>query len=429
MFVTRNQLLQDLFVVLVGCLSSLSVYKTRAFIPIITVVFAKPQLHHYNEGDRRQRNFAMVASDTNPDPTKISQGKQKECHLRLYLVRHGESEANQRGIFAGQLDSPLTEPGIDDATSLGERSILLPPLSRSQTKGREESQPCPFDRVYSSDLVRAHDTCKLMLEGVRKRGHGNHINGADKDDGTTATDRASGLWDARLDQRLRERSYGTLEGMPWSSDRSETDKIWRDTHAKDKLPPKWESDDDIWIRVKSFLSELIEEESLSLGTTRTTQQMETTGVDATAASIDNKSNCDDNDDVATGVDHDRKPTRDTTIHPKQILIASHGGVLRQILLRLVGLDKLREMGATFDAKRKNKLITPNTSLTILDLSIRPKQHHATCSMKNQAKNVCTVDGESNKEDEDFDHLKGVLVEIIVFANTDHLVGEIQIHDD
>jgi len=374
----------------------------------------------------------MVASDTNPNPTKIFEGKRKVRHLRLYLVRHGESEANQRGIFAGQLDSPLTELGIGDATSLGERSLLLPPSSRSQTqtKGQEQSQPCPFDRVYSSDLARAHDTCKLMLEGVRKRGHGDHNNSADKDDGTTATGRASGLWGARLDQRLRERSYGTLEGMPWSSDRSETDEIWRDTHEKDELPPKWESDDDIWIRVKSFLSELIEEESSSLGTTRTAQQIGMAGVHATtAASIDNNSNGDDNNDVTTGVDHDRNPTSGTTIHPKQILIASHGGVLRQILLRLVGLDKLREMGATFDAKRKNKLITPNTSLTILDLSIRREHHHATYSNKNQVENVCTVNGESSEEDKDFDRLRGVQVEIIVFANTDHLDGEIRIHDD
>merc|ERR1719410_778760 len=52
---------------------------------------------------------------------------------------------------------------------------------------------------------------------------------------------------------------------------------------------------------------------------------------------------------------------------KHILITSHGGVLRQVLMRLIHVDKLKKMGAVYDPKRKNRLITPNASLSILDL--------------------------------------------------------------
>jgi len=52
---------------------------------------------------------------------------------------------------------------------------------------------------------------------------------------------------------------------------------------------------------------------------------------------------------------------------KHVLITSHAGVLREILTRLVGIDKLKEMGAEFDLNRNNRLIIANTSLMILDL--------------------------------------------------------------
>ena len=40
---------------------------------------------------------------------------------RLVLVRHGETEWNARGLYQGQLDSPLTDGGLAQAERLGER--------------------------------------------------------------------------------------------------------------------------------------------------------------------------------------------------------------------------------------------------------------------------------------------------------------------
>jgi len=63
----------------------------------------------------------------------------------LYLVRHGESEANAAKRYAGQSDSPLTERGRRQAETVAEALARV-----------------PFDRVVSSDLSRAHDTAEAI---------------------------------------------------------------------------------------------------------------------------------------------------------------------------------------------------------------------------------------------------------------------------
>jgi broad specificity phosphatase PhoE len=63
----------------------------------------------------------------------------------LYLVRHAESEANAARRFAGQMDSPLTPRGREQA------EVVADFLSNVR-----------FDRVVSSDLARARDTAAAI---------------------------------------------------------------------------------------------------------------------------------------------------------------------------------------------------------------------------------------------------------------------------
>ncbi len=63
----------------------------------------------------------------------------------LWILRHGETEWNKKGLLMGQLDSPLTELG----------------LFQSQQKG-EEFRDIPFDAIYSSDLGRAQQTAEII---------------------------------------------------------------------------------------------------------------------------------------------------------------------------------------------------------------------------------------------------------------------------
>ena len=65
---------------------------------------------------------------------------------KIILVRHGESEANRLGFFAGQIDVPLMEKGIQQAYSTGAYI----------------SQNYKVDKVYASDLKRAHKTGEII---------------------------------------------------------------------------------------------------------------------------------------------------------------------------------------------------------------------------------------------------------------------------
>jgi phosphoserine phosphatase len=63
--------------------------------------------------------------------------------LILYLVRHGQTESNRKGLALGRANIPLDQTGLEQARQLGEA------LSRE-----------PFVAVYSSPLQRAVQTAE-----------------------------------------------------------------------------------------------------------------------------------------------------------------------------------------------------------------------------------------------------------------------------
>ena len=62
---------------------------------------------------------------------------------KFYLVRHGESMGNQKGLFLGHTDMELTEKGHMQAE-----------------KAAEYLANMPVDAIYSSDLLRAYQTAE-----------------------------------------------------------------------------------------------------------------------------------------------------------------------------------------------------------------------------------------------------------------------------
>lgn len=65
--------------------------------------------------------------------------------MKIYFTRHGETEWNKIDKIQGQMDSPLNENGINMAKKL-----------------REKARNINFSHIYSSDLNRALDTCKII---------------------------------------------------------------------------------------------------------------------------------------------------------------------------------------------------------------------------------------------------------------------------
>ena len=68
--------------------------------------------------------------------------------VRIYLVRHGQSVANEQKIFTGQMDVELTEKGREQAKAVCD-------LIFNNYK---------VDKIYSSDLKRAKDTIRPLAE-------------------------------------------------------------------------------------------------------------------------------------------------------------------------------------------------------------------------------------------------------------------------
>ncbi len=69
---------------------------------------------------------------------------------RLIFVRHGQSEANEKGFFAGHTDVSLTPLGFKQAEGL--KGFIL--------------KNYKIDGVYSSDLLRAGQTIKPTAEAL-----------------------------------------------------------------------------------------------------------------------------------------------------------------------------------------------------------------------------------------------------------------------
>lgn len=69
---------------------------------------------------------------------------------RIILIRHGESEANEKGIFVGYSNSKLTERGHKQAELTAKYVVAA----------------YPIDVVYSSDLARAYATGKAVADAL-----------------------------------------------------------------------------------------------------------------------------------------------------------------------------------------------------------------------------------------------------------------------
>ncbi len=124
---------------------------------------------------------------------------------KLVLVRHGESQWNLENRFTGWVDVPLSPKGVEEAKSAGQKL---------------KNEGLHFDKAYTSNLQRAQNTLKLILEGM---GQADLV--------------------TEKNEALNERHYGDLQGLNKAETAKkfgdEQVKIWRRSY--DVAPPKGES--------------------------------------------------------------------------------------------------------------------------------------------------------------------------------------------
>jgi 2,3-bisphosphoglycerate-dependent phosphoglycerate mutase len=134
----------------------------------------------------------------------------------LVLVRHGQSDWNLKNLFTGWKDPDLSPKGVDEAMAAGRRL---------------KAQGLTFDLAFTSALVRAQNTLKLVLDELGQQ--------------SLPTTR---------DQALNERDYGDLSGLNKDEARKrwgeEQVHIWRRSY--DVAPPAGESLKDTVARVLPY---------------------------------------------------------------------------------------------------------------------------------------------------------------------------------
>lgn len=136
--------------------------------------------------------------------------------MKLYIVRHAETEWNITGQAQGHHDSPLTDVGIEQSRDLASRFALF---------------AHEIEAFYSSDLGRCVQTANIISEAIGK----NPV----------------------LTDALRERSYGDYTG--WHKD-----EVWKivDINDLNASAPGGESAKDLASRVDSFLDGLSDKTTL-----------------------------------------------------------------------------------------------------------------------------------------------------------------------
>ncbi|WP_052667541.1 2,3-bisphosphoglycerate-dependent phosphoglycerate mutase [Nitriliruptor alkaliphilus] len=137
----------------------------------------------------------------------------------LAIVRHGQSLWNLENRFTGWVDVPLTEKGRDEARLAGER-----------LRGQH------FDVAYTSSLIRAQDTLRIIIEHAGLEG-----------------------LPVIRDEALNERHYGDLQGLNKADTAAkygdEQVKIWRRSFATP--PPNGEALKDTAARTLPFFDRAI----------------------------------------------------------------------------------------------------------------------------------------------------------------------------
>ncbi len=128
--------------------------------------------------------------------------------MKLYVVRHGQTDKNVLGLVQGNTESDLTEKGKEEAKALQELVSTL-----------------DIDVVVSSPLRRALDTAKLITNNK---------------------------YDIIVDERLIERDYGLSEGKP--VDEELTIKYWdfklnTDINEVEKIK-------DLMFRITEFIEDM-----------------------------------------------------------------------------------------------------------------------------------------------------------------------------
>ena len=134
--------------------------------------------------------------------------------MKVYFIRHGQSEGNRLSLHCGWSDTPLSELGHAQAKAAG---VHLKDI--------------PFDRIYCSDLPRARQTAADALPGCAPI----------------------------YSEKLREISVGTLAGRLMADCAAEYGEAYCEANRKQDFSAYGgETQEQMRARLKSFFTDELE---------------------------------------------------------------------------------------------------------------------------------------------------------------------------
>ncbi|GMY11320.1 2,3-bisphosphoglycerate-dependent phosphoglycerate mutase 1-like [Fagus crenata] len=89
---------------------------------------------------------SVIDPISSPSHNAIDSSQNTSIETALILIRHGESLWNEKNLFTGSVDVPLTKRGIDEAILAGKRISNI-----------------PIDMIFTSVLIRAQMTAMLAM--------------------------------------------------------------------------------------------------------------------------------------------------------------------------------------------------------------------------------------------------------------------------
>ena len=144
----------------------------------------------------------------------------------ILLIRHGQSEWNKLNLFTGFKNIELSEQGIEEANKAGQNFKNL---------------DIKFDIVFTSELKRAQETAKIILQNLDQW---DHLNNKRK---------------IISNINLNERDYGDLTGLnkKETAEKFGEDQVHKWRRGYSDQPPNGESLEDVVTRVTKYFKETI----------------------------------------------------------------------------------------------------------------------------------------------------------------------------
>ncbi|KAK7247449.1 hypothetical protein RIF29_42332 [Crotalaria pallida] len=165
----------------------------------------------------------------------------------LILIRHGESLWNEKNLFTGCCDVPLTKRGVEEAIEAGNRISYI-----------------PVDVIFTSALIRAQMTAMLAMTQHRQKKVPIIIH----DESEQATTWTRVFSEKTTEQsipvitawQLNERMYGELQGLnkQETAERYGKEKVYEWRRSYDIPPPKGESLEMCSQRAVAYFKDFIE---------------------------------------------------------------------------------------------------------------------------------------------------------------------------